>query len=1156
MTTGSNNPGVNKPVRLLRITLLSALLIILVATGLLLNDNVVRTLVELSVSKLTGRELSIRGDFEFSLGASIEVRGSDLVWENAPWADNPYMLTLESAEVSIDTGSLLNPPVVIASAKVNGGELDLSWADDRPMNWFLVSGTKKAGPDKPIPESLPLLLSSANLNDFSLSITHPNLNGKLQLYINTAEHLADAENNLVIKADTEFGDEQLLIDGLIGPFPNLIVAGSTAYEVRLSNNNARVHSKGHTDQLRSLTNPEFYIKFFAKEANIAFRRFHIPTEIDGNIDIFASLQRHDDQLLIESSGNIGEINIDASINSKSLTNLSDFFLKVDASGPSSAKAAKLFRIEGLPDAPFSIYANAFRSKQGIELSEIKLETEGASILANGVIHKLPELKDIDLNLDVRLASLQMVGNLLRINGLPDLPVTATATIEGNGLDVPDQLISEASIGGITFAVDAELTEVADFTGSTFSARINSSDPRDFFSSIGLPLTGPVNLNASANALLEATRIQITGLQAAAGNLRFTLDGQIGLSGDSPGSNFDFTFDAPDLNTLGANIAWQKPLPNLPVGPVNIVGEIEAANKAIYIRTRQGSYQDNQFSFNGSLSAGEKTPDIDADITLQGPDLSHLLKSLNLEYADITNYAASTHLTLSESGLRLSKLNFRIKDNGISGEIYTAWPLGKSIGFDLAGEGQNLKNSLPALGNYTPPSVPFSLSTKGEFTSARINVENFNARVGKAGLDISGLLELQPKVQATRIDVDIRGPDLTELGRIDGLSMPQIPFRLVATVEGDEQRSSADDLTLELGRSRLQGKVKLQAGATPALDVRLTSELLDLEPFQADPDANQAAEKNKDARFFSSEPLNYAALKRLDAQLDIRIDKLLTADKEVSNLTVDAALNGGQLDIKRIKADTREGDIDLSLSLNADTQKLTGDIRLSDIALASREMTSEQKGALPKLQFSGDFDTNGNSPAEMAGNMTGHLWINIGPGIRPELGLDFLMGDFVSVLLETLNPFYESTDKTVVSCGGIYLEAQNGILETAPAFIIQTDKISIGAKGIVDLRTEKINLVFNTTALKGIGLSASDIVNPFIKLGGTLSNPRIVANPTDAAIKGGAAVATLGLSVVGSSLWKRWVQSKDACEKIEAEALKIRSGIEPDNIPGWINDLVD
>jgi len=139
-------------------------------------------------------------------------------------------------------------------------------------------------------------------------------------------------------------------------------------------------------------------------------------------------------------------------------------------------------------------------------------------------------------------------------------------------------------------------------------------------------------------------------------------------------------------------------------------------------------------------------------------------------------------------------------------------------------------------------------------------------------------------------------------------------------------------------------------------------------------------------------------------------------------------------------------------------------------------------------------------------------------------------------------------KVRVDCDGIYLEIDDGKVKTAPAIVLQTEQLVVFAAGTVDLTTEKIDFLFETTPLRGVGISLGDLTNPFTKLSGTLRQPRITLNPGGTLLEGGAAVATSGLSILVKSLWKRWFGSHQICEKVARKAVELRSERDPANVP--------
>ena len=86
------------------------------------------------------------------------------------------------------------------------------------------------------------------------------------------------------------------------------------------------------------------------------------------------------------------------------------------------------------------------------------------------------------------------------------------------------------------------------------------------------------------------------------------------------------------------------------------------------------------------------------------------------------------------------------------------------------------------------------------------------------------------------------------------------------------------------------------------------------------------------------------------------------------------------------------------------------------------------------------------------------------------------------------------------------------------------------KGKIDLNTEKLDFEWVTKPRKGIGLSATMITNPYIKLGGTLSNPSVQLKGVEAVASTGVAVATLGLSLVARGMFDRVTAEKKVCKQ--------------------------
>jgi hypothetical protein len=81
------------------------------------------------------------------------------------------------------------------------------------------------------------------------------------------------------------------------------------------------------------------------------------------------------------------------------------------------------------------------------------------------------------------------------------------------------------------------------------------------------------------------------------------------------------------------------------------------------------------------------------------------------------------------------------------------------------------------------------------------------------------------------------------------------------------------------------------------------------------------------------------------------------------------------------------------------------------------------------------------------------------------------------------------------------------------------------KSSINLQSEKLSLQFETTPRKGFTISAGEILNPYVKVVGTLAKPTLAVDEQGVLISGGAAVATGGLSILAKAAWQRLARDK-------------------------------
>ena len=144
-------------------------------------------------------------------------------------------------------------------------------------------------------------------------------------------------------------------------------------------------------------------------------------------------------------------------------------------------------------------------------------------------------------------------------------------------------------------------------------------------------------------------------------------------------------------------------------------------------------------------------------------------------------------------------------------------------------------------------------------------------------------------------------------------------------------------------------------------------------------------------------------------------------------------------------------------------------------------------------------------------------------------------DFLFELLNTLNPFSETDPYSNLECTVVLAAVESGTIVGDPALVIQSDRLNIFADAEVDLKTERVDADFNTVPRQGLGLSLSNLVNPYVKVSGTLANPSLGFDPESTLIEGGAAVATGGISILVKSFAERFLSSRDPCGTAVSDA---------------------
>jgi len=1138
--------------RIAGLGLLSLLLLAAAVVTWLVNDTeLVRRAVEHVVSEIGDRKFSIEGKFDFELGRITTVRAGKIRWRNSSASSSPYMLEVEQFRGSLDLLTLFELPVAITDAHVSHATLRFEWGDDGDFNWRLAASDKAGSNESKPPNPLPLIIHKASLQNISIRFNHPVLTEELEITVQSAQHEQDEANRLVLSAVAFLEDSELAIDGSLGPFPELAVAGAVDFDLSIEGPLAKLTTAGDFDRLAKLHDPDLVANLSAPSAAALAEQLKLPLKTIGNVRLDAEVITEVDDIAATISGSFGEFEVGVDFRTDSLTSLQGLDATMRSRGPSIRSIGSLAGLSHLPDTPYEFDARALRTKQGVELKRFRLNTTGLSVDASGIARAVPEFRDIDLELSAAGSNFATVAQLFDLDIETPLPFQLNALIANTGPG-KDHIDARLQLGSTTAKASGAIGEAADFSGSRLRITVNAPDAKQLAEAIGIAAPAGAALRAQVSISATPERIRFETLKVSVADSELTGTAWIDRKSEQPTLSFDGHAKGPDLASIVGPLLPVSAQSTVPQLPFTASTKLRGTPGSLEIKTASVSVGKSEMQFSGRVGTGKHDMSLAGELSARGDSLAELLKGLGTDYIPDKAFSLKSRLQISSEAIHIDQLSLMAEHARIEGRLAIVGEGYSRIEFDLAGSGADMADIVPENDAYRPADLPFSVAARGSTDMAIITADRFQARLGDAQLEFSGELQLQPTVAIRGVRLKGSGPRLSDLGRIGEVRFTDQPFEVSASMRGSAREQLIDDLRFASAENNLRGRLRFLNEKVPAVEITLASSMLNLDEIRIpEPPTDEGAMVvPDDGHLFSNEPLPFEVLDAFDAELSIQIDELVSDARRWRDLAAELSLEKGVLKVERVQVDAANGMLNVRGALKPTPagRTIDLDITAANAMIALKDMAQEEVEQLPRLAIAAQLSATGNTPRELAASLDGFAWIVGGQGQVRRSKISPLVGDFLTELFGAVNPVAEAQQYTRIDCQGMYFEIANGKVETSPAIIIRTAHAVIIAEGKVDLVTEKIDFTFETTPRKGIGVSVNDYINPFAKLEGTLRSPKIALDPKGTVVEGGAAVATLGLSILVKSLWKRWFGTGEICEKVADKAVEIRKMRDPNAIP--------
>ncbi len=809
---------------------------------------------------------------------------------------------------------------------------------------------------------------------------------------------------------------------------------------------------------------------------------------------------------------------------------------INGGGPDISQLAAFVGVD-LPKDPFSVGGRLIRHERSIAFEKIEIVVGRNTFEVDGAVGDPPEYAGTALNMHGQ------GPNLAHFQGLAgvDLPSEQFEFdgkfVQGEGSITLESV--QARLGRADLQANGQLSTENGFVGTDLRVHFEDPDVGHIASVAGISGLPAKPLRIDGRVRVEAQGYRIDRLVGAFDDIVFEVDGRIGPIPSLEGSELQGTIRGPRLSALSAFVD----LPGLPEAPFAVTSTVRETDDGFELEGLNANVSGNSLSVDGLVVPAEGLVGTDLVFKIDSPNLRDA-RRLAADWGDLPNlpaepFSLSGRVVVDESGFQLENIEATLADATaqLAGRIGPP-PTFIDTDLSIVADGPNA-SLLTALTGVTAPVAPFRLAGRIERLDSKVNFHSFKAQLGQHQVHVDGILGDPPKLVGTDLEINAEGPSLSLMGELAGLEqLPDQPYMLDGLFNGTMERFSAHTLNVRVGPSDLKGSFTVDITEKPDIQAVLISRHLDLkrllERLKAEdtPTDSGVAPSAPETRPFliPDEKIDLAFLQRADAEVTVLVKELILPATLFHDVEIDLRLESGRLEIERLTAtDEAQGSVtgNLVLEPNRDQYRLQTQLRMHQIRpnlRGSRVELAQQ----PPIDIEIDLEARGATLHGLAGSANGRLKVVMGQGELDNSAFDLLATDILVELLAVLNPFAGKDKATKLQCAVLAVNMEGGVAHLEP-LAIQTGKVTILGKGRIDLATESLDLDWVSKPRKGFGLSASMITNPYIKLGGTLTNPSIQLKELQAVASTGVAVATLGLSLVAKGMLDRATANRDVCQ---------------------------
>lgn len=404
------------------------------------------------------------------------------------------------------------------------------------------------------------------------------------------------------------------------------------------------------------------------------------------------------------------------------------------------------------------------------------------------------------------------------------------------------------------------------------------------------------------------------------------------------------------------------------------------------------------------------------------------------------------------------------------------------------------------------------------------------------LKIAGKVPLEASLQGNHLQVDFTSKSFADiLGFIGIESRKTAPLNASAMLIESQGRINAIDLKVGLGKLTMSGDAQLKLPVSkPAITARLVAGHVDWP--QALLDAGRPAPSQAPDELFPTHPLAWKSLLAfhgMQGLADVKVESLkLRSGITLKNAKAKLNLKGDRLNVTAFSADLLGGSMSGNMQLNGSRKSVRLNLDASDVSLAQwfaeRGKTAGLSGGPMKIKAS--VSASGTSMKNLAASLTGPVSISVGPAV-----ITSQMAGAAETLLTGMFSVSD-TGRINLQCASAQLPFESGRATAKPIVGVRSDTSQLLTSGFIDLQKQTLDLRGRVRAVSGVSLGVAMMAGD-VKIAGKLLRPEVGLDPSGAPevlARLGAAFATGGISILGTTIWDAANTRGDPCAVVLAK----------------------